>query len=206
MSWLSLIRHGEVHNPDQVYYGRLPGYRLSERGEQEATTAAHRLQRHTQPVSHIYHSPLLRTTQTATIMKETLGLASPLRAEPLLLEIHSPYDGTPIPEMAARNWDFYADISDTYEQPEDILARVQQFIAQVRAHHLGEHVAAVTHGDVITFTLQWLMGLPLSHASKPKMHGRGLTDDYVATASITTLTLATPTAPLTIPTFTYTSS
>ncbi len=200
MSWLSFIRHGEVHNPDQVYYGRLPGYRLSSRGEQEATTAVYRLQHHAQPVSAIYHSPLLRTTQTATIIHTALGLTTPLRAEPLLLEIHSPYDGTPIPEMDARNWNFYTDIPATYEQPEDILARVQQFIAHVRAHHSGEHVAAVTHGDVITFTLQWLMSLPISHDSKPKMHGRGLTDEYVATASVTTLTLTTP------PTFTYNSS
>ncbi|GEL96368.1 histidine phosphatase family protein [Cellulomonas composti] len=27
-----LMRHGEVHNPDGVLYGRLPGYHLSERG------------------------------------------------------------------------------------------------------------------------------------------------------------------------------
>ena len=203
MSWLSLIRHGEVHNPTQVYYGRLPGYRLSNRGEQEAITAVSRLQRYAQPVSHIYHSPLLRTTQTATIIHNALGLTTPLQAEPLLLEIHSPYDGTPIPEMDARNWDFYTDIPERYEQPQDILARVQQFIAHVQAEHPKEHVAAVTHGDVITFTLQWLMGLPIHHDSKPKMHGRGLTDEYVATASITTLTLDDPHD---FPSFTYHSS
>ena len=28
-----LLRHGEVHNPEKVLYGRLPGYRLSETGE-----------------------------------------------------------------------------------------------------------------------------------------------------------------------------
>ena len=29
---IHLMRHGEVHNPEGVLYGRLPGYRLSERG------------------------------------------------------------------------------------------------------------------------------------------------------------------------------
>ena len=24
-----LVRHGEVHNPEKVLYGRLPGFRLS---------------------------------------------------------------------------------------------------------------------------------------------------------------------------------
>src|SRR5690606_42013285 len=28
-----LLRHGEVHNPDGILYGRLPGYRLSDRGQ-----------------------------------------------------------------------------------------------------------------------------------------------------------------------------
>ena len=27
-----LIRHGEVYNPDGVLYGRLPGFRLSDKG------------------------------------------------------------------------------------------------------------------------------------------------------------------------------
>ena len=31
-----LVRHGEVHNPERILYGRLPGYRLSARGEQMA--------------------------------------------------------------------------------------------------------------------------------------------------------------------------
>src|SRR5690606_13087432 len=35
-----LVRHGEVHNPEGILYGRLPGYRLSDRGEQQAKMVA----------------------------------------------------------------------------------------------------------------------------------------------------------------------
>jgi broad specificity phosphatase PhoE len=35
-----LLRHGEVHNPDGVLYGRLPGFRLSDLGERQAQAAA----------------------------------------------------------------------------------------------------------------------------------------------------------------------
>ncbi len=35
-----LMRHGEVHNPEGVLYGRLPGYRLSERGRAMARIVA----------------------------------------------------------------------------------------------------------------------------------------------------------------------
>ena len=31
-----VMRHGEVHNPEQILYGRLPGYRLSPLGERMA--------------------------------------------------------------------------------------------------------------------------------------------------------------------------
>ena len=39
-SQLHLVRHGEVHNPERILYGRLPGYRLSELGQQMAEAAA----------------------------------------------------------------------------------------------------------------------------------------------------------------------
>ena len=35
-----VLRHGEVHNPDKILYGRLPGFRLSELGVQMAKAAA----------------------------------------------------------------------------------------------------------------------------------------------------------------------
>ena len=35
-----LVRHGEVHNPDRILYGRLPGYRLSELGQEMARVVA----------------------------------------------------------------------------------------------------------------------------------------------------------------------
>ena len=35
-----LLRHGEVHNPEGVLYGRIAGYRLSERGRDQADVVA----------------------------------------------------------------------------------------------------------------------------------------------------------------------
>ena len=35
-----LLRHGEVHNPDGVLYGRLPEFHLSELGREMARTLA----------------------------------------------------------------------------------------------------------------------------------------------------------------------
>ena len=35
-----VMRHGEVHNPEKILYGRLPDYHLSERGRAQALAVA----------------------------------------------------------------------------------------------------------------------------------------------------------------------
>ncbi|HWC80920.1 MAG TPA: histidine phosphatase family protein [Pseudonocardiaceae bacterium] len=57
-----LVRHGEVHNPDHVLYGRLPGYKLSDRGQQQALVVAEHLRG--RDVVHAVSSPLDRAQQT----------------------------------------------------------------------------------------------------------------------------------------------
>ena len=58
-----LLRHGEVHNPDGILYGRLPGYRLSELGQTQAKTVAETLADHR--ITHVVASPLQRAQETA---------------------------------------------------------------------------------------------------------------------------------------------
>jgi broad specificity phosphatase PhoE len=67
-----LLRHGEVHNPDGVLYGRLPGFRLSELGERQAARAAQWLAQ--RDVVHLVASPLQRAQQTAAPIAEATGL------------------------------------------------------------------------------------------------------------------------------------
>ncbi len=40
---IHLVRHGEVYNPDGVLYGRLPGFRLSDKGIAQAEAVAEAL-------------------------------------------------------------------------------------------------------------------------------------------------------------------
>jgi broad specificity phosphatase PhoE len=67
---LHLVRHCDVHNPDGLLYGHLPGFRLSEKGVRQA----HALGRHfaDRPVRQIYASPLERAQQTAHIIASYL--------------------------------------------------------------------------------------------------------------------------------------
>ena len=59
-----LVRHGEVHNPAGLLYGRLPDYHLSERGREMAERVADYF-RH-RDVVHIRSSPLERRRRSST--------------------------------------------------------------------------------------------------------------------------------------------
>jgi broad specificity phosphatase PhoE len=67
-----LLRHGEVHNPEKVLYGRLPGYRLSDLGHRMAQRAAEALADH--DVARVIASPLERAQQTAAPIAGRFGL------------------------------------------------------------------------------------------------------------------------------------
>jgi len=70
-----LLRHGEVHNPEGVLYGRLPGFRLSDRGLAMADRVAEHLVATGADLALVVASPLERAQQTARPTAEAMGLA-----------------------------------------------------------------------------------------------------------------------------------
>ena len=72
MTVVHLLRHGEVHNPDRVLYGRLPGFRLSALGEKQAQLAADWLAQ--RDLGYLVSSPLERARQTAEPLAAATGL------------------------------------------------------------------------------------------------------------------------------------
>jgi broad specificity phosphatase PhoE len=58
-----LLRHGEVHNPAGILYGRLPGFRLSENGRNQAELVAKTLG--DADLAVVVASPMQRAQETA---------------------------------------------------------------------------------------------------------------------------------------------
>ncbi len=185
---ISFVRHGLVQVHRDVYYGRLPGYRLSEVGVKQAQLTAEYLAE--QSLTAVYSSPLLRARQTAAIILSRYNRLS-LHVTQLLHETLSPYDGQPRDFMVARDWDDYTGSPLEYEQPLEIIARLFKFITKIRQQHPGQHVAAVSHGDPIAFTILWALGLPVSNQGKLAFRQTGFPDPYPAPASISTFTYQT---------------
>jgi broad specificity phosphatase PhoE len=83
------MRHGEVFNPEGVLYGRLPGYRLSERGQRQAERVAEALAG--EDVTALLASPLERAQQTAAPLARTHDLE--VVTEPDLIEAGNQFEG-----------------------------------------------------------------------------------------------------------------
>jgi len=84
-----LLRHGEVHNPAKVLYGRLPGYQLSDLGHEMAKRAAVALSDH--DVTHVVASPLERAQQTAAPVAGVHGLT--IHTDDNLIEADNVFQG-----------------------------------------------------------------------------------------------------------------
>ncbi|KQZ75799.1 histidine phosphatase family protein [Nocardioides sp. Root151] len=67
-----LLRHGEVHNPKGVLYGRMDGYHLSDRGREMAEVVAEAIKG--RDITHLRVSPLERAQETARPLADARGL------------------------------------------------------------------------------------------------------------------------------------
>jgi broad specificity phosphatase PhoE len=84
-----LVRHGEVHNPDGVLYGRIPGFGLSEAGRVMAKAAADFLAG--RDIIVLRSSPLERAVETAEPISAELGL--PVEVDDRLIEPWNYFEG-----------------------------------------------------------------------------------------------------------------
>lgn len=177
MTTIHVVRHGDVHNPEKILYGRLPGFRLSDLGEQQAAAAGVHLQ--DRPLQAVIASPQLRAQQTGRHIAQHHNL--PVLVSPLIDEINTPHQGRPIAELDAEGWVLYTDLPEGYETPDVVLGRILDQIAAVRQDYPDGEVALISHGDIVLATRFWVEGITFTDDTKNRVRL------YPATASITTL-------------------
>lgn len=185
---IHFIRHGSVTNPSNILYGRLPDFALSSQGVIEAEKAAARLKN--TPLDAIYTSPMLRARQTA----EAIQVFHPgilIFSSDELNEVYTPYQGMNAAELRHLHEDFYTGTKAPYEQPADVIVRVELFIRRVRKSQMQHEVVAVTHGDIVSFLVLKKKELDVAPRNKARLSKAGIPDNYPATASITSLTYYT---------------
>ena len=161
-----LVRHGQVHNPRRMVYGRLPGWRLSANGRAQAEEVARALAG--RPVAAIYSSPLERAQETAAIL--ALALGAPVRVRDDLIEsaLAAQWEGLSWPQVWLRHrreWQTYRKRPLELEAPEPLGRLAQRMAGAVRdiaQAHPGDEVVAVSHGDPIKAVVLALTGRDLA--------------------------------------------
>ncbi|MFT5088645.1 MAG: broad specificity phosphatase PhoE [Planctomycetota bacterium] len=159
LTTLYLVRHGEVYNPRGIIYGRLPGFGLSERGQEQLGAVAEKL-RADGPPTVLYASPMQRAQESAAILNAALGLE--IHTDERLIE-------TSIGSFQGKRFEDLPKpyISEEGAHPEIEAAssmrnRLLDWVADAHARHPHATIAAVSHRDPIIVALLHWMGQDLS--------------------------------------------
>ncbi len=143
-----LVRHGEVYNPDGVLYGRLPGFHLSERGQQQAVAVADALAG--RDVVAVIASPLQRAQETAAPVAAGHDLA--IDTDPDLIESTNIFEGKRLGpgDGAWRDprvwWHLRNPFTPSWGEPyRQIADRMQTAVDKARARAAGHEAVCVSH-------------------------------------------------------------
>jgi broad specificity phosphatase PhoE len=143
-----LLRHGEVHNPGKILYGRLPGFRLSDGGEAMADTAARWFAG--RDITHLVSSPLQRAQQTAAPIAEALSL--PVEIDDRLIEAGNAFEGLKVGvgdgalRMPQHWWKLRNPFRPSWGEPYvEIAARMLAAVEAARDAARGHEAVLVSH-------------------------------------------------------------
>ena len=169
-----LVRHGEVHNPGKVLYGRLPGFGLSELGKQMAHGIADYFGDRADtglPVHLLAASPLQRAQETIAPLAARLGL--PVVTEDRVLEAENAFEGLSNIKRHLRRpkyWPllinpFRPSWGEPYKQQVERVLEAAKGLADhaIAEHGDGAEVVVVSHQLPIWVTRLWAEQRPLWH-------------------------------------------
>jgi broad specificity phosphatase PhoE len=179
-----LMRHGEVHNPQGVLYGRLPGYLLSDLGRSMADAVAQFLSTH--DVVRVVASPLERARETAEPIAAAHDL--PVETDDRLIEAGNLFEGKTfgVGDGALSKPAVWRHLVNPFtpswgEPYEAIAARMLGAIADARTLAEGHEAVLVSHQLPVWTVRRKLEGRRLWHDPRKR---------ECALASLTSLTYA----------------
>jgi broad specificity phosphatase PhoE len=143
-----LLRHGEVHNPTKVLYGRLPGFQLSDLGHEMAQRAASALSG--RDIAEVTASPLTRAQQTAEPIAVAHGLV--VGTDHNLIEAENVFEGqrVSVGDGALRKpaaWrHLYNPFIPSWGEPYRLIAqRMRAAVQDARQRAHGREAVLVSH-------------------------------------------------------------
>jgi broad specificity phosphatase PhoE len=158
-----LLRHGEVHNPSGVLYGRSDGYHLSELGQRMAEQVAGTIK--DRDIIHLVASPLERAQETAQPLADARGLE--IVTDERVIESTNVFEGqrfgkTVRPLRKPSAWrHLWNPFRPSWGEPyKELVARMMAAVEDVRDTARGSEAVIVSHQLPI-----WITRLHLEHRS-----------------------------------------
>jgi broad specificity phosphatase PhoE len=164
---IHLVRHGEVHNPDGVLYGRLPNFGLSQLGHQMAEAAADHIRSSGTKVSRLLASPLQRTLESAKPIAERFNVA--VEVEDEIIEPDNIFEGHSVSlKTIVRNPRFLLQLHNPFrpswgEPFLEIQRRMVAAMERAWAETTSGEVVMVSHQLPIWMVHRYSQGQRLSH-------------------------------------------
>ncbi len=165
-STVHVLRHGEVHNPESILYGRQPGWRLSERGIAMAQAVADWSKELS--LGAIHASPLERAQQTAAPIAKLHNLE--IKSDDRLIEAANIFEGKPFgvgdgvlrqPSAWRHLWNPWR---PSWGEPyKEQIARMRAAIEHARLSAGGKDAVVVSHQLPIWILRSSVEGRPMLH-------------------------------------------
>jgi len=166
MTVVHLLRHGEVHNPEGVLYGRLPDFHLSERGRQMAQMVGDHLA--SRDVAVVVASSLDRAQETAAPIAAPHGLST--TTDDRVIEAGNYFEGKTfgVGDGSLRRPQHWPKLVNPFrpswgEPYEEIAARMLSAIADAYAAARGHEAVIVSHQLPVWTARRRLEGKRLWH-------------------------------------------
>jgi len=166
-TYIIFVRHGDVKNPQNVVYGRLPGFPLSEIGKTKITNLLTQKLKNIH-IDAVYSSPLHRTLDSAQIIAKSFHRK--VHISPLITEVKS----KAVEGILAQKFhdeiepNFYTDKwqSQGIESIESIKNRMTEFVKEIAAKYPGKTILAASHGDPIVILRSYIDKSPFDYKYK----------------------------------------
>jgi broad specificity phosphatase PhoE len=143
-----LLRHGEVHNPEGVLYGRLPDFHLSDLGQEMADRAAETLAG--RDIAVVTASPLERAQETAAPTAQAFGLT--IGTDANLIEADNVFEGTRVGVgdgilKQPKAWRYlWNPMTPSWGEPyAEIATRMRSAVRRARDEARGHEALLVSH-------------------------------------------------------------
>jgi len=161
-----VMRHGEVHNPDGILYGRLPDFHLSERGRAQAEAVASWLA--SRDIVYVVASPLERAQETAAPIARHHGLS--IDTDDELIESRNVFQGERVSpgDGALRDprnwWHLRNPRTPSWGEPyHEIAERMKRAVERARLKGAGHEAVCVSHQLPVETLRRSMTGAKLHH-------------------------------------------